>query len=207
MLRNLRNGTFHYQPALISPKIVEFFKSPEAALWLYFIHEELCRWLRDHVDALERGLISEPEKQHWRQSFAELIGWVPLKPAEKELESLRELAAETAKIDAIDESEEAKSLRAAIADCDTAVVETTQRVRLYRRGLLAQLGLNPDLFPSYPTGHFSKCSHRFSNRLSFPIEIVVYVCHFRGAVLAVSSRLLAIKKRTGVLPLTEPTRT
>ena len=72
VLRNLRNATFHYQLTLISPKIVEFFKSPEVTSWLYFIHKEFCRWLRDHVDALERGLISEAEKQHWRQSFAEL---------------------------------------------------------------------------------------------------------------------------------------
>jgi hypothetical protein len=149
VLRKLRNGTFHYQPSLISPKIVEFFTSHEVVLWLHFIHQEFCRWLRDHVAAVERELRSQEEKHHWRQSFAELIGWLPLKPAEKELESLRELVAETTKeLDASgSDSEEAKKLRDAIRGCDTAASETAEKVRLYRRARLEQFGLNPDLVP------------------------------------------------------------
>jgi len=54
LLRKLRNGTFHYQPEIISPKMTEFFQSSDAEailLWLHFLHEEFCRCLRDWAES------------------------------------------------------------------------------------------------------------------------------------------------------------
>ena len=39
-LRRLRNGTFHFQPKLISEKFTDFFRSPDVTLWLHVLHEE-----------------------------------------------------------------------------------------------------------------------------------------------------------------------
>src|SRR6266571_1991294 len=67
VLRKLRNGTFHYQAKLLSPKVTEFFRSPNVTLWLYFLHEEFCRWLRDCIETVERGARLSPElSQEWR---------------------------------------------------------------------------------------------------------------------------------------------
>jgi hypothetical protein len=147
VLRKLRNGTFHYQPALLSQKFIDFFQAPDVTLWLLFLHEEFCRWLRDCVETVERaGRLSPEESQEWRDDFADLIGWMPLRPAEQQLESLRKLEVEARqKLDASGStSEAAQDLRASLGGHDTAVKETAERVRQYRRGSLAQLGLNPD---------------------------------------------------------------
>jgi hypothetical protein len=147
VLRKLRNGTFHYQPSLISQKVKEFFHTPDVNLWLHFLHEEFCRWLRDCVETVERGARLSPEQsQEWRDDFADLVGWLPLRPAEQELESLRRLTVETREeLDASrSDSEAARDLRASLGGYDTAVKETTERVRQYRRDRLAELGLNPD---------------------------------------------------------------
>jgi hypothetical protein len=149
VLRRLRNGTFHYQSAILSQKVTEFFQTPDVTLWLYFLHEEFCRWLRDCVEAVEHGARLSPEQsQEWRDECVELFGWLPLRPAEQELESLRKLMAETRKeLDASgSDSEATKELRASLGGYDTAVKETAALVRQYRRDLLAQLGLNPDSY-------------------------------------------------------------
>ncbi len=147
VLRRLRNGTFHYQPAILSQKIVDFFKSPDVTLWLYFLHEEFCRWLRDYIETVELGARLSPEQsKEWRDDCVELFGWLPLRPAEQELESLRKLTVETREeLDASrSDSEAATDLRASLGGYETAVKETAERVRQYRRDRLAQLGLNPD---------------------------------------------------------------
>lgn len=147
VLRRLRNGTFHYQPTLTSSKLLEFLSSPDCLLWLYTLHTEFCRWLRDCVELVATSARLSAEKtEEWRQRFAELAGWLPLRPAENELEDFRKMTEEArAKVDASgDDSEAAKELRASLGMYDVAVLETAQNVRQARRDLLAQLGLNPD---------------------------------------------------------------
>jgi hypothetical protein len=150
VLRRLRNGTFHYQAALISPKVTEFFESTDVTLWLYVLHEEFCRWLRDCVETIERVAILSPEQsQEWRETFCGLIGWLPLRPGEEELRTLKKKCEEIkAELDADGSvSEEAKDLRAAsLGLYDTAVKKTAESVREYRRNQLAKVGLNPDDF-------------------------------------------------------------
>jgi hypothetical protein len=149
VLRRLRNGTFHYQPAIISQKVTDFFQTPDVTLWLYFLHEEFCRWLRDCVETVERAALLSPEQsQEWRDDFADLIGWLPLRPAEQNLNALRKKCDEIEKeLDASGSaSEAAQDLRASLGGYDKAVNETAERVRQYRRDLLAQLGLNPDKY-------------------------------------------------------------
>jgi len=70
--------------------------------------------------------------------------WLPVRPAEKVLESLGKLIVETRQKLSGSDSEAAKDLRASLGGYDTAVNETAQSVRQYRRDMLAQLGLNPD---------------------------------------------------------------
>lgn len=147
MLRRLRNGTFHYQPTLLSPKVTEFFRSAEVLGWLYFLHQELCRWLRDHIEQVEHeGRFAPKQKEKWRQDCATLVGWLPLRPAEEELESIKKLTIEAKqKLDASgDDSEAGKQLRASLGLHDEAAKKTTVMVRQYRRDRLAELGLNPD---------------------------------------------------------------
>jgi hypothetical protein len=132
MLRRLRNGTFHYQPALISPKVVEFFQSPDVTLWLYFLHEEFCRWLRDCVEIVERSaLLSPGQSQEWRDDFAKLVGWLPLRPAERELKRCKQTRDETeAKLDASGScSEAALDLRASLSLYEDAVKKTAEAVQ------------------------------------------------------------------------------
>ena len=147
LLRRLRNGTFHYQPDLLPPKVTKFFQSTDVTLWLYFLHEEFCRWLRDCVEAVERsGRLSPEQSQEWHEDFAHLIGWLPLRPAEKELKALRKKFEEIE--NGLDESgstsEAAQDLRASLGSFDTAVKKTAASVREYRRTQLVKLGLNPD---------------------------------------------------------------
>ena len=147
VLRRLRNATFHYQPAIAPQKVTEFFETTDVILWLYFLHEEFCRWLRDCVETVERAARLSPEQsQEWREDFSELIGWLPLRPAEEKQKALRKKCDEIEKeLDASGSTtEEAKDLRASLGLYDTAVKKTAESVREYRRGLLAKLGLNPD---------------------------------------------------------------
>ena len=149
VLRRLRNGAFHYQQELISKKIIEFFQSPDVTPWLYFLHEEFCRRLRDFVETVARSARFSPEQaQEWHEDFAHLIGWLPLRPAEKELKALRK------KFDDIENeldasgstSEAAQDLRASLSQYDTAVKKTEESIKEYRRNQLAKLGLNPHDF-------------------------------------------------------------
>jgi hypothetical protein len=145
LLRRIRNGTFHFQPELTSPK-TEFLEPSDATLWLHFIHEEFCRWLRSCVEAVGSALLSPEEAQEWRGQCAELFGWLPMKPAEEKLNELREMLDETEKeLDASgDDSDAAKDLRSSFGLYDTAVNQVAQAVRKYRRELLERFGLNPD---------------------------------------------------------------
>ncbi len=147
VLRRLRNGTFHYQRSLVSEKFGDFLNSYDALLWLYTLHTEFCRWLRDCVELVARSARLSPEKsQEWRNDFAELVGWLPLRPAEQELEEFRKLIVQTRlDLDASgDDSDSARDLRASLGGYDVAVQQTDERVRQSRRELLTQLGMNPD---------------------------------------------------------------
>ena len=147
VLRRLRNGMFHYQPEIIPQKLTEFFKSSDAPLWLYFLHEEFCRWLRDHVEMVERSArLSPQQSQEWREDFAELVGWLPPRPAEEQLTALRKRCEEIeAELDASGStSESAQDLRASLRAYDVAANQTAELVRQCRRNQLAKLGLNPD---------------------------------------------------------------
>lgn len=147
ILKRLRNGTFHYQPELIAPKTNAFLSSPEGTLWLYFLHEEFCRWLRDCIETVERAaLMSTEELGKWHKQCETLIGWLPLRPAEEQLNELRQMLDETKReLDASgDVSDVAEDLRSSFGLHDTAVKQTAERVRDYRRELLAKLGLKPD---------------------------------------------------------------
>lgn len=147
VLRRLRNGTFHYQRSLVSEKFGDFLNSSDALLWLYTLHTEFCRWLRDCVELVAQSARLSPEKsQEWRNDFAELVGWLPLRPAEQELEEFRKLTVQTRlDLDASgDDSDSARDLRASLGDYDVAVQQTDERVRQSRRELLTQLGMNPD---------------------------------------------------------------
>ena len=148
-LRRLRNGTFHYQSELIPEKFVSFFRSPDVTLWLHVLHEEMCRWLRDCVEIVERaGEFAPDQTQDWRDTFAKLIGWLPLRPAEEEQRAARKKYDEIeAMLDASgSQSDAARELRAALGGYDVLARETAARVREYRRNNLARLGLNPDTY-------------------------------------------------------------
>lgn len=147
VLRRLRNGTFHYQPTLTSSKLGNFLNSYDCLLWLYTLHTEFCRWLRDCVELVASSArLSAEKSEEWRQEFARLAGWLPLRPAENELEEFRKLTAQAReKLDASgDDSRAARDLRASLGEYDTAVIQTAANVRQARRDLLAQVGLNPD---------------------------------------------------------------
>jgi hypothetical protein len=149
ILRRLRNGTFHYQPELLAPKTHAFLSSPDGTLWLYFLHEEFCRWLRDCIETVERSArMPTEESQKWHDQWTALIGWFPLRPAEQQLNELRQMLDETKReLDASgDISEAAEQLRSSFGLHDTAVKQTAETVRESRRALLAKLGLRPDDF-------------------------------------------------------------
>lgn len=149
VLRRLRNSTFHYQRAIVTQKVVDFFQSPDVMLWLCFLHQELCRWLRDFVETVAREALLSPEKsQEWRDAFADLIGWLPLRPAEREQQALKQKCEHIeAMLDASGSTTEtAIDLRASFGLYDAAVKKTAVGVRAFRRDMLAKLGLNPDTY-------------------------------------------------------------
>jgi hypothetical protein len=148
-LRRLRNGIFHYQPELLSPKLVGFTRQPQMVLWIHTLHEEFCRWLRDFIDkaAHSVGITQEQLKETIGDDLVSVIGWFPQRPAEESNDELKALVAEAVAMpDPTDFSPEAQSLRESPKLYDAAVKETAARVRHYRRDCLAQLGLNPDQF-------------------------------------------------------------
>lgn len=147
VLRRLRNGTFHYQPTLTSSKLGDFLSSSDCLLWLHTLHTEFCRWLRDCVELVASSArLSAEKSEEWRQGFSTLAGWLPLRPAENELEEFRKLTVKAREeLDASgDNSEAAREFRASLGEYDMAVIQTAANVRQVRRSLLAQLGLNPD---------------------------------------------------------------
>jgi hypothetical protein len=146
VLRKFRNGTFHYQPELVSAKVIDFFRTPYVIWWVHFLHEEFCRWLRDCIDPVgSAAYFSREQTQEFQKNLADLIGWLPLRPAERELESLQKrVIEETEKLDAGGKIEAAEALRASLRK---AVEETAATVRQSRRDFLARVGLNPDLVP------------------------------------------------------------
>jgi hypothetical protein len=147
VLRRLRNGTFHYQPAIVSQKVVDFFQSPDVILWLCFLQQELCRWLRDFVETVERATLLPPEQaQEWRDDFADLVGWLPPRLGEEKQKALKKKCEDIgAMLDASGSTTEAaKDLRASLGLYDTTVKKTAEGVRAYRREILGKFGLNPD---------------------------------------------------------------
>ena len=147
MLRRLRNGTFHYQPELLPEKVTQFFRSPEVTLWLSFLHEEFCRWLRDCMDIVEHTVrMSSEESLEWQRDCAKIFGWVPFRLAERELQDAKKRFDEIeAELNASGStSESALDLRKSLGLYDAAVKQTDEAVRQYRRDRLAELGLNPD---------------------------------------------------------------
>jgi hypothetical protein len=146
LLRKLRNGTFHYQPEIISPKMTEFLRSSDAAtalLWLHFLHEEFCRWLRDCAEVMTTPEIASK----WKEHCADLFGWLPPRPAEEQLTELAKRRDEiVAALDASghDSGDAAVDLRSWLGTYDTTLKDTAERVREYRRTVLAKVGLNPD---------------------------------------------------------------
>ena len=149
VLRRLRNFAFHYQPELLSPKFIDFFRSPESLLWLHFLHEEFCRWMRDWVEAVETsGLFSQEQSQEWRDNFETLVGWLPLRLGEEGLQDFKRYILEIEQKIEGNTSESAEDLRASLRICsyDSTVKRTEEAVRNYRRDRLADLGLNPDDF-------------------------------------------------------------
>ncbi len=146
-LRRLRNGTFHYQPSLAPRKLRDFLNSIDCQLWLCTLHAEFCRWLRDCVELVEDSVRLSPDKgEKWREDFAELVGWMPLRPAENKLEEFRKMTMQAREeLDASgDDSKAAREFRASLGEYDAAVIQTAANVRQARRDRLALLGLNPD---------------------------------------------------------------
>jgi hypothetical protein len=149
VLRKLRNGTFHYQPELVSPKVTGVLESFEVNLWLHFLHEEFCRWLRDVVETVGQAARLSPEQlEEWREELPDIVGWLPLRPAEEEMKALRKKFDDIEKeLDASGStSKEALDLRASLSLYDVAVKKTAESVREDRRDMLAKFGLNPDDF-------------------------------------------------------------
>jgi hypothetical protein len=149
VLKRLRNGTFHYQPEIISPKVMEFFKSPEVALWLYFLHEEFCRWLRDWVETVEVSAPFLPaESEEWRTNFSTLVGWLPPRLAEAELKEARRRLHEYGKEydTSRGSSDGLQELGTSQVLYDMVVKKAAEGVRDYRRAQLTKLGLNPNDF-------------------------------------------------------------
>jgi hypothetical protein len=144
-LRRMRNGTFHYQPELLSPKVAQFFKDPHVTLWLWFLHEEFCRWLREWVDAVEfAGIVLPNESEEWRSHFASVVGWLPLRPAEEELKKGKKMLDEFEnKLEAASANHSEK-WQIASEIYDKGVKENAEWVRNYRREKLTTLGLNAD---------------------------------------------------------------
>ncbi len=146
-LRRLRNATFHYQPAILSQKFIEFFRAPDVTLWELFLHEEFCRWLRDCAETVERaGQFTPEQSQEWRDSLSHLVGWLPFRPAEQKQISLKKKCEE---IEAMlgasgSTSEAARDLRATLGLYDSAVKQTAELVQRYRRDCLTRFGLNPN---------------------------------------------------------------
>lgn len=147
LLRRLRNGTFHFQPSLTPAKLVGFLQAEETLIWLWMIHEEFCRWLRDVSDTVERDArMSSEETKEWRDSFSALVGRLPARPGEQILAGIREKCDKIRAILATDNgnTESAQDLRASLGLYDVAVKQTAHGEREYRRELLARLGLKPD---------------------------------------------------------------
>jgi hypothetical protein len=147
VLRRLRNFAFHYQAELLSPKFTDFFRSPDALLWLHFLHEEFCRWLRDYVEAVETaGLFSPEQSTEWRESVVYLVGWLPQRFGEEQLTRVQKSRESfESKLAATESDSEMHKKGRAIVDSYSQAARTIAAgVRGYRRSQLAKLGLNPD---------------------------------------------------------------
>ena len=97
LLRRFRNAVFHYQPSLIEPRMIDFLRSDD--MWPFILHDEFCRFFRDWVDTFPGS--GEPKRIYLEQ-ITEIVGWIPNRPAEQEIQELEQMARQAAGIVASD---------------------------------------------------------------------------------------------------------
>jgi len=143
MLRRLRNGTFHYQSSLTSPKMTDFLGSdPNATLWLVTLHDEFCRFFRQWVDRFQG---TPAELAEVRDYIVGIVGWIPPTPAEPEIKTLRQLQAQDEGILARNDAcrQTRNALESAMKSGEDAIKESRELAhrsrfeRLWKLGVLA----------------------------------------------------------------------
>jgi hypothetical protein len=141
MLRRLRNGTFHYQPSTISPKLTDLFGSdPDAPLWLITVHDEFCRFFREWIDRFQG---TDAQKVEYCENIKAIAGWIPPSPQEPKIQHLQQLQEEAGTILARSDrdSESRNGLQLAISHCDEAIEKSRELVRRNRLERLWKLGV------------------------------------------------------------------
>jgi hypothetical protein len=148
-LKRLRNGTFHYQPEVISPKVMEFLEATDVTDWLNFLRGEFRRWFYDQMEKIDRFTLRLPMPyKKWRKIFSDLVGELPSKPLAERIKRVNKQRDKVArKLEAEGSgSERAQDLRDVLDLCDLKINEAQEWIRNYRREQLAKFGLEPDTF-------------------------------------------------------------
>lgn len=137
LLRRFRNAVFHYQPALIEPRMGNFLRSDN--MWSFTLHDEFCRFFRDWVETFPGG---GEEKRQYLKNIAGIVGWIPDRPAEREIAELEGLAR---KLGGIVSSDAEKAIQFGLEglrlDTITAIKETREIATRQRAERLAELGV------------------------------------------------------------------
>jgi hypothetical protein len=148
-LRRLRNGTFHYQPSLRSPKMIEFFKSDDSYLWITALHDEFLRYFRERFAYAP----STPGLENDLQNvITRVAGWFPpeepmfghehqiqMDSLEEELDKIRGILAKE------NPSPEWKQpFEEVIRFGESTIAESMKNRRIQRLERLKKLGINVD---------------------------------------------------------------
>jgi hypothetical protein len=84
LLRKFRNSVFHYQPSLTEARMGAFVSSD--LMWAFTLHDEFRRFFRGWVDCNAIG----DEASQIRDSITAMVGWIPSRHAEEQINQLEE---------------------------------------------------------------------------------------------------------------------
>jgi len=137
LLRKFRNAVFHYQPALIEPRMLDFLRADN--MWSFTLHDEFCRFFRDWVDTFPG---SGELKTQYLKDIAGIVGWIPDRPGEQEISDLEQMVNQLAGIVATDGQPAIDfGLEKMRLDTIAAIKETREITTRQRTERLIELGV------------------------------------------------------------------
>ena len=141
LLRRFRNGVFHYQESLLTPKILDLLETGSAHVyWVWALHQEIVRAFEEH---LEQWMVTDELRVDIRRSMESIVNWYP-HTLPSSMESLGETIIQAHQIllhNPDDGSEARRSLKEAFEGGLRVLNEGKQKWPEFRAEILRKAGI------------------------------------------------------------------